>query len=250
MPRRPKYKTFWDGVLVVDKPVGVTSMDVVRRVRHSAGFCKTGHAGTLDPLASGVLVCCLGKATSLIDRLMAREKRYDASVDLSAFTTTDDAEGERTEVAVKSPPVLEEIEAACAGLTGTIMQRPPAYSAVHVDGQRAYAMARKGEAVELKARPVVVESIEVVRYAYPELELRVVCGKGVYIRSLARDLGEALGTGGSLSGLRRTAVLPFTLEDAVGVVGWERCGEPIGQADLIGLEALDELMDGESDASE
>ncbi|MEM6552235.1 MAG: tRNA pseudouridine(55) synthase TruB [Planctomycetota bacterium] len=239
MPRRPKYKTFWDGVLVVDKPVGVTSMDVVRRVRHSAGFCKTGHAGTLDPLASGVLVCCLGRATSLIDGLMAGEKRYDASVDLSAFTTTDDAEGERREVVVSEPPTREQIESACAGLTGTIMQRPPAYSAVHVDGQRAYAMARKGEAVELEARPVLVHSIEVVRYAYPELELRVACGKGVYIRSLARDLGASLGTGGSLSGLRRTAVMPFGMQQAVS---WERCALPIGQADLIGLEALREMM--------
>ncbi|MEM6391739.1 MAG: tRNA pseudouridine(55) synthase TruB [Planctomycetota bacterium] len=245
MPRRPKYKTFWDGVLVVDKPVGVTSMDVVRRVRHSAGFCKTGHAGTLDPLASGVLVCCLGKATSQIDRLMAGKKHYEASVDLSAFTTTDDAEGQRMEVAVEMPPTRELLESACADLTGTIMQRPPAYSAVHVDGQRAYAMARKGEAVELEPRQVVVNSIEVVRYAYPALELRVVCGKGVYIRSLARDLGEALGTGGSLSGLRRTTVLPFTLEQAVS---WERCGEPIGQADLVGLKALKALMGSECDA--
>ena len=235
MPRRPKYKTHLDGLLVVDKPLHLSSMDVVRRVRHAAGFCKTGHGGTLDPLATGVVVCCLGKATKLVESLMAGVKVYEAGVDLSAFTPTDDREGEREEVVVDGAPSLEAVVAACAGMTGVVEQRPPMYSAVHVDGKRAYKLAREGETVELPSREVRVDRIEVLGYAFPDLTLRITCGKGVYIRSIARDLGRALGTGGHLSSLRRTRVGRFTVEEAVPI---ERLEQPIVQDDLLAVEAF------------
>ncbi len=227
-----KYRTFYHGLLVVDKPKGLSSMDVVRRVRRAAGHCKTGHAGTLDPLATGVLVCCLGKATKLVGGLMDGRKTYDTTVDLSAFTQTDDLEGEREEVAVATPPTREQILAVLPSFTGQIEQRPPLYSAVHINGQRAYKLARKGEDVELPTRTVTVHAIELLSYDWPSVSLRIKCGKGTYIRSLGRDLGKALNTGGHLTALRRTAVGRFTLDEAVPI---ERLDEPITQDDLIPL---------------
>ena len=144
MPK-PRTHSRYTGLLVVDKPVGLSSMDVVRRVRKAAGFAKTGHAGTLDPLATGVVLCCLGKATRLIDRLMDTTKVYHAVVDLSAFTATDDREGERTEVRVTEPPSHQDIERTLPRFLGEIDQQPPAYSAIHVGGRRAYELARAGE---------------------------------------------------------------------------------------------------------
>jgi len=235
MGRGPRYRTQLDGLLVVDKPVGVSSMDVVRRVRKAAGHCKTGHAGTLDPLASGVVICCLGRGTKLVERLMGQPKTYEATVDLSAFTATDDLEGEREAVDVPAPPTADAVRAACAAMVGTIEQTPPAYSAVHVDGQRAYKLARRGEAVELPIKTVRVDGIEVVSYAWPTLGLRVRCGRGTYIRSIARDLGRALGTGGHLTALRRTAVGAYTLDRAVA---WARLEEPITEADLLPLAGV------------
>jgi len=232
VPRRPRYRTKLDGLLVVDKPVGLSSMDVVRRVRRAAGHCKTGHGGTLDPLATGVVVCCLGRATKLVESLMAGTKVYEAVVDLSAFTPTDDREGPREEVVVTTPPTRDMVDAACDALTGVIEQRPPAYSALHVGGQRAYELARRGEAVELPPREVRVDAMEVSGYDWPRLSLRITCGKGTYIRSLARDLGVKLGTGGHLASLRRTAVGRYTIEMAVGI---DRLKEPILQGDLLGL---------------
>ncbi|MCZ7649079.1 MAG: tRNA pseudouridine(55) synthase TruB [Planctomycetota bacterium] len=203
------------GLLVVDKPLGKTSMDVVRIVRRAAGGHKTGHAGTLDPLATGVLVVCLGQATKAVEGLMGLTKIYETVVDLSAFTATDDAEGPREEVAVARPPARAELDAVLPEFIGTIEQRPPQYSALKVDGRPAYRYARKGEAVELAARPVRIDSLEVLEFAWPRLALRVTCGRGTYIRSLARQLGERLGTGGHLASLRRTAIGPYTLERAV-----------------------------------
>ncbi|MFG0274811.1 MAG: tRNA pseudouridine(55) synthase TruB [Phycisphaerales bacterium] len=220
MPRRPKnHRPDLNALLVVDKPVGPTSMDVCRVVRRLTGGAKVGHAGTLDPLASGVLILCLGSATKSIDALMATEKRYRAAVDLAAFSATDDLEGAREPVAVETPPTLEEIERACRAFEGVIQQRPPTHSAVHVDGQRAYRLARdaarEGGVVERPpARPVTIHAVRVVAYAWPALELDIRCGKGTYIRSLARDLGEALGTGGMLTALRRTAVGEYTADEA------------------------------------
>ncbi len=200
------------GLLIIDKPLGASSMDVVRKVRWLAGNCKTGHAGTLDPLATGVLICCLGKATREVDRLMGLTKIYETTVDLSAFTNTDDAEGPREPVEVAEPPTLERVRAALDQLTGAIQQTPPAYSAIKVGGQRAYKMARRGETVELAARTVRIDAIEILGYEWPNLRLRITCGKGTYIRSLARQIGSLLQTGGYLTQLRRTAIGPYNIE--------------------------------------
>ena len=205
------------GLIVIDKPLGLSSMDVVRRVRRDAGFCRTGHAGTLDPLATGVLVCCLGKATRSVQTIMDMTKVYQATVRLDAFTNTDDAEGEPETVRVDQPPDQSAIRQALDQLTGSIEQKPPAYSAVKVNGQRAYRLAREGQTVDLPARTVRVDEIRLERYRWPELELTITCGKGTYIRSLARQIGQALGTGGYLTALRRTAVGPYTTEHAHGL---------------------------------
>jgi tRNA pseudouridine55 synthase len=210
------------GILPLDKPLGISSMKAVAIVRRRAGGARTGHAGTLDPLATGVLVLALGKCTKQIDSLMATEKRYRTTIDLTAFTTTDDVEGERTEVALgtpgarPTPPTRDEVERTLAErFTGTVMQRPPAFSAMKVGGRRAYALARKGEAPELAARPVTIHSVAVAAYEWPLLSLDIHCGKGTYVRSIARELGEALGTGGHCTMIRRTAVGEFTIDRAV-----------------------------------
>ena len=229
------------GLLLMDKPLGLTSMDVCRRVRRRlvAGGApkrvKVGHGGTLDPLATGVLVILVGRATKLCDQVMAGAKRYEATVDLSAFTTTDDAEGEREEVAVGAPPTLERVREACAGFVGTILQTPPAFSAMKVDGERAYRLARRGEEVRLAARPVRIDAVEVRAYVWPRVEVVIDCGKGTYIRSLARDLGRALGTGGTLAGLRRTRVGRVTIERCRGMEGLP---ERMGAGDLESVEAV------------
>lgn len=235
------------GLIVVDKPIGLSSMDVVRRVRRAAGGAKVGHAGTLDPLATGVVICCLGKATRAVEALMGLPKVYDARVDLSAFTTTDDLEGPRDEVTVVEPPTREAVDAACGRFVGVIEQRPPAFSAVHVDGQRAYKLARRGEAVDIPIKRVRIDAVEVLGYAWPMLEVRVRCGRGTYIRSLARDLGVALGTGGHLAALRRTAVGPYTLAGAAPI---ERCEQPITQADLLPAPAVARPASGDQAALE
>ena len=231
MPK-PRTHSRYTGLLVVDKPEGLTSMDVVRRVRRAAGFAKTGHAGTLDPLATGVVICCLGRATKHIDRLMAATKAYRTVIDLSAFTPTDDREGDRTEVAVTTPPTREAVEAVLPRFLGDIEQKPPAYSAIHVAGRRAYQRARAGEVVDLPPRRVRIDALAVLDYAWPRLELAITCGKGVYIRSLGRELGQALGAGGHLASLRRTAVGPYTLSQAVPM---DRLDRPIEQADLLDM---------------
>jgi len=227
------------GLLVIDKPEGLTSMDVCRRVRArlrrggAPKGVKVGHGGTLDPLATGVLVVLVGGATKMCDRIMAGEKRYLADVDLSAFSTTDDAEGERTEVRVERAPTREAVEAAGARFVGAITQVPPAYSAIKVGGRRAYRMARAGEVPEMEPRPVTIHAIDLLGYEWPHALLDVRCAKGVYIRSLARDLGRALGTGGVLAGLRRTAVGEFTIDRAVPL---DALADPLTAADLIPLE--------------
>lgn len=228
------------GLLIVDKPIGPSSMAVCARVRSALRRggapkrVKVGHGGTLDPLASGVLVILCGKATPLCDRVMAGEKRYEARVDLSAFTTTDDREGERTEVAVEEPPSEQDVLASVASFIGDTLQRPPIFSAMKVGGRRAYALARKGQAVELDPRPIRIESIGVLSYEWPYVELDVRCGKGVYIRSLARDLGTALGTGGTLAALRRTAVGAFKIDRAIRL---DDLPNEMIQSDLLPIDA-------------
>lgn len=210
-----------EGVIVIDKPLGLSSMQVCAIVRGKlkAGGApkrvKVGHGGTLDPLASGVLVVLVGKATKRCDQVMAGSKRYETTIDLSRLSSTDDLEGELTTVHVDREPNLEDVQRACLRWTGTVMQTPPAYSAIKVNGKRAYALARQGQSVELKARPVLIDSIRIMEYSWPMLSLDIVCGKGTYIRSLGRDIGEAMGVGGVLTGLRRTRVGRFAIEDAV-----------------------------------
>ena len=218
------------GLIVVDKPVGLSSMDVVRRVRRAAGRAKTGHAGTLDPLATGVVICCLGRATKCVEQLMGLVKVYEAAVDLTAFTTTDDREGQRQAVAVARPPGRETLAGALAKFVGEIQQAPPAYSAVHVDGQRAYRLARRGEEVRPAERTVRIDAIDLLDYDWPVATMRVTCGRGTYVRSLARDLGRALGTGGHLASLRRTSIGWYDLSMAHPMERFER---PIGQVDLL-----------------
>lgn len=180
-------------------------------VRRRAQFAKTGHAGTLDPLATGVLVLGLGRGTKAIPELMATDKEYLTEVDLSAFTRGDDREGERREIEVAVPPTRADVESALRRFEGVIDQRPPAFSAMVVGGRRAYRIARNDDTFELPARKVVVHEIRLVDYAWPIATVELRCGKGFYVRSLARDLGIALGTGGHVASLRRTAVGPFNL---------------------------------------
>lgn len=227
------------GLLIIDKPPGMTSMHVCRIVRRrlvNAGApkrVKVGHGGTLDPLATGVLVVLVGKATKLCNEVMAGRKRYLAEVDFSHRSTTDDAEGQLTELTVAEPPARERLEALLPRFTGTIMQRPPDYSAIKVGGRRAYKIARSHHGREgpaeapvgdegpaaapppLPARPVQVHAVRILDYSWPRATLDIACGKGTYIRSIARDLGEALGAGGMLTALRRTEVAPFTIDEAV-----------------------------------
>ena len=224
------------GLLVIDKPLGWSSMDVVRKVRYKAGKGsgrgkqKVGHAGTLDPLATGVLVVCLGKATKQVERLMGQQKVYEAVVDLSAFTASDDAEMPREEVAVETPPTEMQVDEALKQQTGLIQQIPPNFSAIHVDGKRAYKAARQGETLELKSREVRIDSIERLAYDWPRLELRITCGKGTYIRSIARDLGKLLGTGGHLTALKRTGVGDYTIDRAFAM---EKLENGLEQSDLL-----------------
>ncbi len=227
------------GVLVLDKAVGMSSAAAVAAVRRKAGGAKAGHAGTLDPLAAGVLLIMVGRATKQARALVAAPKRYRTIVDLSAFTTTDDLEGERTEVEVSRPPGVQDVRDVLEQFTGTINQRPPAFSAVKIKGRRAYKMARRGEPVELRPRPVTVHAIDLLGYEWPQLELDIRCGPGVYIRSLARDIGTALGTGGHCKTLRRTAVGPF---DESMVVRLDDLPERLSGDDLIDVDRALAMM--------
>ena len=203
-----------DGLLVVDKPAGWTSHDVVGRCRRLAGTRKVGHAGTLDPMATGVLVLGVGRATRLLGHLALTDKAYDATVRLGATTVTDDAEGELVSTQDASAVTDEAVRAGLQALTGAISQVPSAVSAVKVDGVRAYARVRAGEQVELAARAVVVSRLELLARRGDELDVAVECTSGTYVRALARDLGAALGVGAHLTALRRTRVGPFDLTQA------------------------------------
>jgi tRNA pseudouridine55 synthase len=201
-----------DGLLVVDKPTGWTSHDVVGRVRRLAATRKVGHAGTLDPMATGVLVLGIGKATRLLGHLALTDKEYDATIRLGVTTVTDDAEGDVVET--RDASAVGDLSAAMAALTGEIEQIPSSVSAVKVDGVRSYARVRAGEDVELAARRVTVSRFDLLERRGEDLDVRVQCTSGTYVRALARDLGSALGVGAHLTALRRTRVGPFGLADA------------------------------------
>ncbi|MFA6298206.1 MAG: tRNA pseudouridine(55) synthase TruB [Nocardioides sp.] len=206
------------GLVVVDKAAGMTSHDVVARVRRLAGTRKVGHAGTLDPMATGVLVLGVNRATRLLGHLMLTEKGYDATVRLGAATTTDDAEGEVVTTASTAAVTEDAVRAALATFVGDIEQVPTAVSAIKVDGKRAYQRVRDGEQVELKARPVTVHELSVgsVRLGddHVDVDVSLRCSSGTYVRAIARDAGALLGVGGHLTALRRTAVGQFDLAAA------------------------------------
>jgi tRNA pseudouridine55 synthase len=204
------------GILVVDKPVGMTSHDVVQAVRNGTGIRRAGHTGTLDPRASGVLVILLGPAVRLSEYVAASDKRYQAILRLGASTDTYDADGRFTRPTVSPANITEEqFETALQKFVGKIEQTPPPYSAVKVQGRKAYDMARKGEEVELAPRVIDVYHLEVLEWASPEVVIDVHCSSGTYVRSLAHDLGNELGCGGYLTGLRRTKSGRFSLRDAI-----------------------------------
>jgi len=203
------------GVIPVDKPPGVSSRRVVDAVARALGMKTVGHAGTLDPLASGVVVVCVGHATKLVDYLHELPKHYSSLFLLGRSSPSDDFE---TPIEVEENPVRptqDEIEAAAAMFRGEISQRPCDYSAVHVDGKRAYRLARKGRAVELAEKPVRIDRLEITAYDWPRLGLDVVCSSGTFIRAIGRDLAEALGTKAVMESLVRTAVGPFTQSESL-----------------------------------
>ena len=204
------------GLLNIDKPAGITSRDVVNRVQRLVRPHKVGHAGTLDPLATGVLIVAIGPATRLVEYIQRMPKTYQGTFLLGRTSNTEDVEGAVVELPNAAVPMREEILAAIPRFLGTIEQRPPAFSALKIAGRSAYKLARRGEAIELAPRPVEIHAIDLLGYQYPELELRVRCGSGTYIRSLARDIAESLGTGAVMSGLRRLAIGPFAVVDAIG----------------------------------
>lgn len=200
----------------MDKPAGMTSHDVVSRVRREFGTRKVGHAGTLDPMATGVLILGVERGTKFLAHMVAATKAYNATIRLGASTTTDDFEGEILEEFPAEHITDEQALAEIQKLSGDIMQKPAKVSAIKIDGKRAYQRVRDGEEVDIPARPVTVSRFEVLdsRMNPRELDVTVECSSGTYIRSLARDLGDALGVGGHLTALRRTAVGPFLLDDA------------------------------------
>jgi tRNA pseudouridine55 synthase len=204
------------GLLVLDKPSGPTSRDLVNQVQKwFPRGTKVGHAGTLDPLATGVLVVCVGQATRLIEYVQRMGKTYRARLRLGCRSDTDDADGTITPVPGAVAPPVDWVDGALRRFVGVIEQVPPAYSAAKVTGERAYDRARRGEDVSLSARPVRIDRVERLAYEYPSLDLEIDCGKGTYIRSIARDLGEALGCGACIEALRRTRIGPFRAEEAV-----------------------------------
>lgn len=210
-------KNVVSGVLVVDKPVGLTSHDVVQIVRRGTGIRRAGHTGTLDPRASGVLVILIGPAVRLSEFVSASDKRYQATIRLGSSSDTYDSEGVITEFenAMVDEITEEKFDEILQQFVGEIEQVPPPYSAVKVKGRKAYEMAREGEEVELEPRMINVYNLEVLEWALPEVVVDVYCSSGTYVRSLANDMGQALGTGAHLVGLRRTKSGRFTLRDAV-----------------------------------
>ena len=223
----------WEGLLVLDKPSGLTSRAAVDRVlRWFPRRTRVGHTGTLDPLATGVLVLCLGTATRLAEYVQRMSKTYRAGLLLGARSDTDDADGTIAPVEGATAPDSTRLAECVRAFQGVIEQVPPAHSAAKVTGRRAYELARRGEEVSLRSRPVHIYRIDILHYDYPHLELEVHCGKGTYIRSLARDLGERLGCGALVRSLRRTRVGLFTVDEALTL----EVAAPTAHARLLSME--------------
>ncbi len=205
-----------EGIFGVYKTRGMTSHDVVAIIRRKTNVKRVGHGGTLDPLAEGVLVIAVGREnTKLLDTYVKGEKEYIAEIFLGANSTTDDAEGEIKKVNSKVMPKMDKVKEVSKLFTGEVMQTPPIYSSVKIAGKPAHRRVRRGEKVKLEPRKVKIHSIEILDYQFPVLKLKVTTGPGVYIRSLARDIGEQLGTGGYLTSLIRTRVNNFTIDEAI-----------------------------------
>ena len=207
-----------NGLLVIDKPGGMTSRDALNRVqRWFPRGTKIGHTGTLDPLATGVLVGCVGAATKLAELIQGMDKGYTTRIRLGATSTTDDADGAVVETAGAGPPSEDRVREELARFVGVGEQVPPAYSALKINGRRAYELARAGAPVIPAARPVRITAVRLVRYEWPFADAEIECGKGTYVRSIARDLGAALGVGGLVETLRRTRVGPFLADAGVSL---------------------------------
>lgn len=207
-----------EGILNLDKPAGITSATAVNRVKRLLPRgTKIGHAGSLDPFATGVLLLLIGRATKACERLMDAPKQYEATVKLGATTPTDDPESAEMPVPGVCPAPRDAVEQAAAELVGPILQRPPAFSALKIAGRRAYDLARSGQLLQLEPRMVQIYGIEIFDYCWPHLRLRIDCGRGTYIRAIARDLGEKLGVGGYLTLLRRTRIGTYSAADAVSL---------------------------------
>ena len=253
-----------DGFINFYKPPGMTSMEAVRRVKRLSGLRrKVGHAGTMDPLARGLLPICVGQATRLMDYLIAGSKRYRMDVRLGAVTNTYDAEGEVVEIGKLSGITRDELEQAIEPFLGVIQQIPPMYSAIKVQGQRLYKLARAGKEIEREARTVEIQRIQILEFAPPSLTLLVDCGRGVYMRSLAHDLGQALGCGGYVTDLERLRCGGFNTEDSVtleqlelgvesGPDGWKEHLQPVDavlrkfRTLAVGASAKNHLLNGQS----
>ena len=205
-----------DGFVILDKPAGMSSAAAVSRVKRLLERgTKIGHAGTLDPFATGVLLLLIGRGTKASEKLMDQPKRYDATIKFGATTSTDDLESPEIVWPAAVEPSLEKLESAVAQFAGVILQRPPVFSALKISGQPAYKLARGGTPVDLKARAVRIDGMEILSWRWPLLKIRVDCGRGTYIRAIARDLGEKLSTGGYLTELRRTRIGAFDIAGAV-----------------------------------
>lgn len=247
------------GILNIHKPPGCTSRDVVNQVQRFFGRkVRVGHAGTLDPMATGVLLVAVGRATKLIPVIHEYSKTYVAGFTFGQTSDTDDSTGNVSTVQVTQPVERQAVEDALQLQIGAIMQTPPAFSAVKVQGKRAYAVARKGQQVEIKPRQVQVHEIEILEYQFPTLKLRIRCGSGTYIRSIARDVGLRLGIGGLMHELQRTVIGPYSLEDAIdadtvradslkpamSIFACDRAGEPTWSRHCLSNAEIQQLRNG------
>ena len=249
-----KLRNAISGILIVDKPAGMTSHDVVSVIRKGTGLRRIGHTGTLDPRATGVLVILIGAAVRLSEYLICDRKAYEAMIRFGSVSDTYDADGNVVQTGCEPPEDEEVIMDAMAGFVGELVQTPPAYSAVKIHGQKAYDLARKGEKVEIASRKVTVYSFDFIEYNRPELTADISCSSGTYIRSIANDLGKVLGCGAYLSGLRRTVSGKFSLRDAVPLQDLKKAFEDGNwyQYLIPAADALDEyeevMLDMENEA--
>ncbi len=227
-----------DGIINLDKPVGITSARALYRLRKETGLRKSGHAGTLDPLAEGVLLICCGKATKLVERLMALPKVYRTTARLDVTSASFDAEKPFEPIECSHIPTREEVETALANFVGVSEQTPPATSAVKIAGRPAYKLARRGKTPELKSRPVTIHWTRVHSFTWPTIDFEMCCGRGTYVRALIRDLGLKLGTGGCLTQLARTQIGPFCRADGIGFDALRPGGDEV----LIPLERAESLI--------